>query len=104
VRNTQLCGLGLFQAGFDPLQSRHAFALHIALARPGQNRLGSKTILYPKRILNGPFQEFVLILGHSDMIANESINRKSILVEMKTARTFIRAVAPRFLQKLFYTS
>ena len=88
-------------------------------------------MLHAKTLLDGFFQEFIFRHGHSDKVANESINRKSILVITrnaehrlgklpsasqprprrcsalrninKTAQTFVRAVLPGF-SGIFYTS
>ncbi|MGA2787679.1 MAG: hypothetical protein ABSF60_09130 [Verrucomicrobiota bacterium] len=71
-----LCGLGPFKVGFDSLQSCHAFAFHVALARPRQNRFGKKAMLHAKSLLDGFLQELVFSHGHIDKITNEFPIRK----------------------------
>jgi len=100
----RLSGFGLFQAGFDSLQGRDTIAFHVALARSRQNRFGKEAMLHAKTLLDGFFQEFAFRHGHIGKITNEFNNRKSILVETKTARVLARAVAPQFLRSVFYTS
>jgi len=84
---------GFSQTGFNPLQRLDAFALEVAFSRPRQDRFGSKTVLNPERIFHDPSQSFVLNFCHVSNITNESPNRKSIMIQTKTARTFVRAVS-----------
>ena len=79
---------GFSQTGFNPLQRLDAFAFQVALARPRQNRFGEKAMLHAKSLLDGFLQELVFSHCHVGKITNESPNRKSILVEIKTARIF----------------
>lgn|GEM_PF-6383644 len=69
--------LGFFQAGFDSLQRRHAFAFQITLARARQDWLGKKTMLHPKSLLDGFFQKFIFNRSHDANLANHLLNRKS---------------------------
>jgi hypothetical protein len=88
---------GFPHTGFNPLQCRNAFAPEVSFSGPRQNGLRSKTVLNPERIFHDPFQSFLLSFCHVSKIINNTNNRKFILVEIKTARTFVRAVVPQFL-------
>ena len=67
---------GFSQAGFDPLQCRHAFAFEVSFSRSSEDRLGSKAVLDSKSILHDPSQPVVLNFCHASKITNESPIRK----------------------------
>ena len=58
------------------MQCPDAFASKIAFTCMGQDRLGSKTVLDPERILHDPSEAFVLNLCHASKITNEFTIRK----------------------------
>jgi hypothetical protein len=58
------------------LQGRHAFAFQVAFARARQNRLGEETMLHPKPLFDGVFQEFIFSHGHVSKVTNHFHDRK----------------------------
>jgi len=62
--------------GLDPLQGLHAFTFQIAFARPRQNRLSDETMLHPKSLFDGFFQEFVFSHVHVANVTNGYPNHK----------------------------